>query len=136
MNSWRVQGLRFAVVGITANLVLYFAYLSLTYVGLGHKLAMTLLYAMGVLQTFVFNKRWSFEFSGGTGRSLPRYVALYAVGYVLNLSVLHLFVDRLGYSHAMVQAVAIFAIAAFLFVGQKHWVFSPLRADALPREAR
>ena len=49
----RQQFVRYALVGLAANFVLYLAYLALTWLGMGHKTAMTLLYALGVLQTEV-----------------------------------------------------------------------------------
>lgn len=123
ITSWYGQSLRFAVVGVASNLVLYLLYLALTSWFLGHKTAMTLLYVTGTLQTFVFNKIWTFSYVGCTPQSLVRYIIAYGSGYVLNLLLLALMVDQYDYSHAIVQGVAIVLVALWLFVLQKYWVF-------------
>ncbi len=125
MSTWRIQGLRFIIVGVASNLVLYLFYLTLTTLGLGYKTAMTLLYAVGVLQTFFFNKRWTFEHDGATHAALLRYIVAYAFGYLLNLLVLLVLVDRLGLPHQWVQGVMIITLAAMLFLLQRYWIFRP-----------
>ena len=64
LNAFSPQVIRFAVVGFASNLVLYLVYLGLTSIGLGHKNAMSILYVVGVLQTFVFNNKWTFRHYG------------------------------------------------------------------------
>ncbi len=123
MNTWRIQSLRFVIVGLASNLFLYLIYLGLTAMGLGHKSAMTLLYLIGTLQTFIFNKRWTFSHHGNIQNSMLRYLAVYGVCYLINLALLYTFVDRLGWSHARIQGFAILTIAILLFLAQKYWVF-------------
>ena len=117
------QFARFAVVGLVSNAALYVGYLLLTGMGLGPKLAMSLMYVTGVGATFVFNRRWSFEHGGGAPAALARYVAVYLFGYVLNLAVLMLLVDRLGLDHRIVQGAMILLLAVLIFMLQKFWVF-------------
>lgn len=119
------QFIRYATVGLASNIVLYLAYLALTTAGVESKLAMTLLYVLGVVQTFAFNKRWSFRHGGLRGPAFVRYCASYALGYLINLGVLLVLVDRLGYPHQVVQGVVILALAILLFLLQKYWVFRP-----------
>jgi putative flippase GtrA len=117
------QLVRYGFVGLASNLFGYLLYLGLTQLGLGPKLAMTLLYFVGVLQTFVFNKKWSFRFNGAATPALVRYATVYAVGYVVNLSVLMLLVDQMGLPHQWVQGAMIIVVAALLFLAQRYWVF-------------
>lgn len=117
------QFVRYATVGLISNIFLYVAYLGLTFAGLEPKLAMTLLYAVGVAQTFIFNKRWSFRHTGAHGTAFVRYCIAYATGYFINLAALFILVDRLGYAHQIVQGVMILALAVMLFMLQKFWVF-------------
>lgn len=119
------QFIRYAVVGLVSNGILYLAYIVLTWFGLGHKLAMTLLYAVGVLQTFIFNKTWTFKHEGEATMSLLRYCLSYAFGYIVNLSALIFLVDMAGYPHQIIQGIMIILIAVMLFVLQKYWVFRP-----------
>ena len=123
-----LQLARFGIVGLLSNAFLYLLYLGLTMAGMGHKLAMTLLYALGVAQTFVFNHRWTFAFGGTVPGALLRYIAVYLAGYAVNLGTLAFFVDRHGYPHQAVQGVSILGVAAMIFVLQKYWVFAERRA--------
>ena len=118
-----IQILRYGFVGLASNGALYAAYLILTAAGLGVKLTMTLLYVVGVIQTFIFNKRWTFRHDGPHRTAFARYCISYAFGYFLNLLVLYVLVDRLGYMHQIVQGVMIIGLAAILFLLQKFWVF-------------
>jgi putative flippase GtrA len=111
-----LQAFRFAVVGLASNAVLYLAYLGMTSAGIG------------VAQTFLFNKRWTFNHSGRLDAALLRYIALYAGGYLVNLLMLAWLVDGLGYPHQVVQGVMILTLAACFFVLQKIWVFKTSHA--------
>lgn len=119
------QFTRYAIVGLASNLVLYMLYLALTALGMGYKSAMTLLYVVGVAQTFIFNKKWSFRHGGNAAGAFTRYATAYAAGYALNLFALWLFVDRMGVPHQIVQGIMIVTLAVFLFLAQKYWVFTP-----------
>lgn len=126
--KWHIQLSRYALVGLVSNIVGYLLYLLLTYAGMGHKTAMTLLYAVGVLQTFYFNRGWSFGHDGEISVAFVRYVSAYALGYLFNLAMLMLLVDQWGWPHQWVQGVMIFVLACMLFLLQRYWVF---RAQAL-----
>lgn len=123
MTNWRIQGLRFALVGLGSNLVLYVLYLLLTTAGLGHKTAMTLLFAVGTLQTFIVNRAWTFGYKGGVQASFAKYVASYGAAYLLNLAALLLFVDHLNFPHQIVQGLMILTLALMLFLAHRYWVF-------------
>lgn len=121
----RTQLFRYLMVGMGSNVVLYLCYIALTEMGAGHKTAMTLLYAVGVAQTFYFNKKWSFKHDGPARRAFVRYALAYVAGYILNLGMLWLGVDWLQLPHQAVQAVAIVVVALSLFLMHKYWVFAP-----------
>ncbi len=124
-----LQALRFAIVGLASNAVLYLLYLGMTAAGMGPKLAMSLAYGMGVAQTFLFNKRWTFNHTGRFDAALLRYITLYVGGYLCNLLALAWFVDKLGYPHQIVQGIMILTLAGSFFILQKLWVFKPAPVD-------
>jgi len=126
------QFIRYVVVGLASNAVIYLAYIVLTQLGMGPKLAMSLLYVIGVLQTFVFNKKWSFRFEGAATTALVRYLMAYGVGYAVNLLALTLFVDQAQLPHQLVQGVMIFVVAFMLFVAHRYWVFPSNNNSSVP----
>lgn len=117
------QLLRYGLVGVGSNLLLYLAYLALAAGGMGYKTAMAMTYWLGVAGTFVFNRNWSFKHKGAWQRSFILYVAVYAVGYLTNLLGLIVLVDFGRLPHQAVQAAMILVVAGLIFILQKFWVF-------------
>ena len=91
---------------------------------------MTVLYGAGVLQTFLFNQRWSFRGRGPGGAALVRYCIAYTSGYAMNYLILAVFVDYLGLAHQYVQGVVIIMLTLYLFILQRMWVFRSYGAQA------
>jgi putative flippase GtrA len=122
--SWPVlaQLLRYGVVGLLTNLVGYLIYLLLT-LWVEPKLAVTILYPVGVLIGYFGHARYSFAYEGRTLSGLARFLVAHAIGYGANVSLLYVFTDLLGYPHWAVQAAAIFIVAALLFVLFRFFVF-------------
>ena len=119
------QLFRFGVVGIASNFLGYCLYILITYFGAEHKSTMTFLYLTGAIIGYIGNKTWSFEYQGRTLSSAARYCIAHFAGFLLNLAILLYFVDSLGYAHQLVQAIAIFVVAGFLFVTFRLYVFRP-----------
>lgn len=118
-----IQLFRYALIGLLSNIAGYLVYLALTYMGGTPKVTMTLLYGVGAAVGFFGNRSLTFEHKGGVMGAGVRYVIVHSFGYLINLGILIVFVDILGYAHQWVQAVAIFLVAAFLFVLFKLFVF-------------
>jgi putative flippase GtrA len=118
---------RFGIVGLLSNGLLYIAYLALTSIGVGPKTSMTIAFAAGVLQTYVANRSYTFRAKKGERGAFVRYFATYGLAYILNFLVLMLFVDELGFPHAVIQGVAILGLALVIFLLQKYWVFAAFK---------
>jgi putative flippase GtrA len=115
---------RFGIVGVTINLALYLAYLMLTHMGMDYRISMSVIYIFGTVLGFVLHRNWTFRSQGAWGDAFGRYVVAYASGYVLNLAGLWILVEAVNLSHALAQGAIIFAVAAYLFVLQKFWIFA------------
>lgn len=114
---------RFVIVGVASNLILYALFLCLIFLGVSNISGMTICYILGVCQTFYFNKNWSFKNSGSILSGFVKYVGLYLVGYFLNVCSLYILVHIFGYNVAYIQAFNIVVLALFFFVMQKYFVF-------------
>lgn len=119
------QFIRYALIGLITNSLGFGLYFVITYFFSTPKLTMTLLYALGTIVSFFANRRFTFKHSGQIGVSGTRFLLVQFLGYLLNLSLLLLFVDYLGYKHQIVQAIAIFVVAIFLFMLSRYFVFAP-----------
>ncbi|TBU92862.1 hypothetical protein DNJ95_12675 [Stutzerimonas kirkiae] len=124
------QLLRFAVLGVAFNAGGYMLYLLLTWLGVAPKLTVSLLYPLGALAGFLGNRKLTFSYRGSLFDSGLRYALAHTMGYALNLALLAVFADRLGYPHQWVQAVAVFVVAGFLFVAFKCFVFRHATTEA------
>lgn len=122
------QFLSYSLIGVLTNLLGYGMFLVLTDVWGSPKLTMTLLYSVGALIGFLANRRFTFRHSGRIGVAGSRYMMAQLLGYLLNLCLLLVFVDWLGFSYQVVQAIAIIVVAIFLFVLFRVFVFAPSMA--------
>jgi putative flippase GtrA len=117
------QLIRYGLVGVLSNLTIYIVYLLITHFGVEPKIAMTLVYIIGASIGFMGNRKWTFAHRGNSAGAALRYVLAHLVGYMLNFLILYIFVDRLGYAHQWIQAMAILIVAGFLFFVFKWFVF-------------
>jgi len=108
---------------VATNFLGYFVYLLITYCGVEPKVLITFMYPIGAAVGFFGNRQWAFAHKGSLLSSGARYFIAHLCGYLINLFILLTFVDRLGYPHQLVQAVAIFVVAGFLFLAFKYFVF-------------
>jgi putative flippase GtrA len=122
------QLVRYAVIGLATNVSGYTVYLLVTWAGIEPKVAMTSLYLIGAIASFFANRRWTFSHQGSIAAGGIRFGIAHLLGYLLNLGLLLVFVDRLGFPHQAVQAVAIVLVALFLFALFRWFVF-PTRDD-------
>ncbi|MCF1489788.1 GtrA family protein [Pseudomonas sp. AA27] len=116
------QFIRYGIVGVTSNGLVYLGYLLLVYADVGKKLSMTLMYLIGVVFGFIANHQWTFM-QGKQRGAMLRYVQMHIIGYLLNFLLLLIFSDLLGYPHQAVQAVAILVVALYGFLACKYFVF-------------
>ena len=128
-NNYINEIIRYGIVGVSLNSLMYFAYLMLTFFYLSPYYALLILYPLGVLIGFLAHKRISFKKSsnGNNYFELLKYIFIYVLGFLLNALLLYVFVEKSGYPHQLVQFLSIFIVAAFLFISLKFFVFSPER---------
>ena len=122
------QLIRYGVIGVSTNLAGYLLYLGLTYLGTSPKFTMSGLYLLGATTSFVLNRKLTFEHKGNQMGAGVRFILAHCAGYLINLAMLIIWVDRLGFAHQWVQACAILVVAGFLFISFKIFVF-PQTAD-------
>ncbi|OUS10665.1 hypothetical protein A9Q89_10655 [Gammaproteobacteria bacterium 53_120_T64] len=121
-----VQLTRYAFFGVVSNSLGYLAYFLLTYLGATPKITMTVLYGVGAAIGYIGNRNVTFAHKGSLLGSGVRYFITHFIGYFINLVILIIFIDRLGYAHQWVQAIAVFVVAGFLFIAFKFFVFTNL----------
>ena len=123
------QMFRYGLVGLSLNFTMYIVYLILTTFYFSPFNAIFLLYPLGILVSFFAHRGLTFKLNSlkWSFFELSKYVFLYVIGFFLNLLLLYVFFERLGYPHQLVQLSAIFIVAGFLFVSMKLFVFPAMQ---------
>ena len=116
---------RFVIVGLVSNIAGYFLYLTVTWLGATPKIAVTFLYPIGAAMGFWGNRHIAFNHQGHLLGAGLRYLLAHSIGYLMNWSILHLFVYQNAYPHQLVQGLAVPIVAVYLFLISKYWVFAP-----------
>ena len=127
---WQV--IRFGFVGFLSNGIGYMLYLALTSGGVPPKVTMTVLYLCAAGLSYLGNRRWTFAAQGGARATLLRYSVAHIIGYIINLIMLTVLVDRYGFPHQWIQALAVFVVASYLLIVFRYVVFTQSRATELP----
>jgi len=120
---------RYGVIGVSVNLAAYLAYLLFTYLGGTPKLTMSVIYVVTAFVSFLGNRKLTFVYQGGLLGSGLRFSIAHFFGYLINLGLLSVFVDKYGYPHQAIQVCAIAIVAIFLFITFKLFVFKEDSVD-------
>lgn len=117
------QLVRYGLVGIGINAALYVCYLLFVFLGAEPKIAMSIVYVIGLGVGFYGHRKLTFFHTENVRRAIVRYLVAHIGGYAINFFLLVAFVDHMHLSHALVQGLSIFIVAAYLFIIFKYWVF-------------
>ncbi|OLF81345.1 hypothetical protein AWH62_01345 [Maricaulis sp. W15] len=116
------------MVGIVANTALFGLYLVLASWGATPPLVATsLVYAIGIVLTYLGNALWSFERARTHAHTAPRYVAAYFIGYIVQAGGLQVFLHTFSVPHQIAQLMAMACAAGSIFLLLNIWVFAANR---------
>ncbi|MGF9562910.1 GtrA family protein [Neorhizobium sp. BT27B] len=124
MNGLVRQLVRFGLVGLVNTSVGLLAIYALMYVfQVSPGFANAGGYALGLCISFLLNRDWTFQDNSKICQTLPRYLAVAAVCYSLNLAIVLSAVHMLGIDPYVAQLLGIVAYTACMFVGCRLFVF-------------
>lgn len=122
------QVARYFVLGVVFNIAGYSIYLVLTtLMRLAPLIAVTVVYASISVINYIGNRMWTFGDRDPVKKTVPKYLAAQAVGYLTNLGIMQLFYGILAFPHAYVQLLAVLLVGAELFLLSKFFVFRAAR---------
>jgi putative flippase GtrA len=134
MHMVRAQFMRYVLVGLGLNAALYAMYLLLTWRIMGNEAAMTITLGVGTLLSFLANRRVTFRHRGDRLAALRRFLACYAIIYLIDFIALWVLAGQMGFPHQIVQGCAILVLPLLAFMMQRYWVF-PASAGTVGRIA-
>jgi putative flippase GtrA len=117
------QWLRFATVGVSNTLLSTAVFAGLFHLGVHYLLASTLAFALGALNSYILNRRWTFRSRAPRVPELARFLCVQAVGLGVNLGLLAAFVEGTGIPHVVAQVFAFPVASVVMFVLSRQWAF-------------
>jgi putative flippase GtrA len=88
-------------------------------------------YSAGVLNSFFWNKIWTFQVNQGTVKQFKRFFVLNMVCLVGSTAGIFIFVDILELPYKVVWFVIMSIVTIINFIGSKVWVFHQYRSAML-----
>ena len=116
------QLVRFLVVGVGNTVVSFIAYRLLLALGTPYAVAAPLAFAVGALNGYVFNRRWTFA-ARDTTRARVLYVGFQALGALSTTLLVVVFVHAAGLGRVAAYLLAIPPVTVSLFVVNRLWTF-------------
>jgi putative flippase GtrA len=118
------QLVRYGLVGLGINAALYSCFLLFVFFGVEPKIAMSIVYVIGLGVGFYGHRKLTFSHTENCRRAIGRFLVAHIGGYAINFFLLVVFVDHMHLSHALIQGLSILIVAAYLFIAFKYWAFS------------
>lgn len=114
---------KFIFVGVLNTIVGYGAYFILLYLNIHYILALIISSVIGIIHSFIWNKKWTFKSKGDVRKESLRFISVYGIAFLINLVILALFVEKLMFDPKIAQAFALCIVTIISFVGHKYWSF-------------
>ena len=116
------QFVRYLVVGVGNTLLSFIAYRLLLAIDTPYAVAALLAFAVGALNGYIFNRRWTFA-ARDTTRARVLYVGLQVFGAVTTSLLVVVFVRWLSVPHGIAYLAAVPPVTVTLFVANRLWTF-------------
>lgn len=115
---------RYAVVGL-ANTFVGLSIIFVLHLGLGVSViwANVFGYLAGFALGYVWNRRWTFGYTGDVRRSAFRYACLVVFAFGINLGLVLLLSRHMGVSYPIAQTLGVGTYSGVLFLGSRYIVF-------------
>lgn len=124
-----IQFVKFNLVGGINTVLATLVYVAVAALTDNYTLGLISDYAFGIVFGFIANKIWTFGHQEPFSlRLVAKYIAVYAVVFAINYSLLRLAVEHYGYDRYLAQFVIFAVVVLPIFIVQKKYVFADKRA--------
>ena len=80
-------------------------------------------YAVGLMVSFILNKRWTFSFHAWGLAPLLRFIAVFVVAYAANLVLVLWLIDAVGLNPFWSQTIGVIPYSTLFYVGCRWYAF-------------
>ena len=121
-NYWKLSGPFYGLLGQTGK-NLESMILQLGASSLDATLANIFGYGAGTINSFIWNKFWTFQVKYQAGTQFGRFILLNIACLVLSSLSLFIFTDFLGFSYGWIWFITMSVVTMANFSASKYWVF-------------
>ena len=119
-----VRVARFLAVGVLNTFVgLAVIYLCKLLLGTGDVISNVIGYAVGLGNSFAWNRRWTFGHSGAALPAAARFMIVFMVAYLLNLATVMAAIHLFAVNSYLAQAIGIIPYTSFFYLGSRWFAF-------------
>jgi putative flippase GtrA len=119
-----IQFLKFGLVGVSNTLIAFAVYtLLLKGFGVWYLAASAIGFALGAVNGFLLNRRWTFRGHVGDALTPVRWAVVQSCGLALNLGLLYVFVHDAALDKLLAQAFATIIVTVITFSVNRAWTF-------------
>lgn len=104
---------RYGATGIVVNFLLYLVFLVFLRLGLTPTVAAAFCYGLGVLISYLINRRWTFRSTEGHSRDLPKFLLAYGIGLASTLLTIAVLIRWLPPELAQVFNIGLTALVIY-----------------------
>jgi len=118
------EAIRFSAVGVLNTvLTLFLIWLLYSVFGFGYYVANGVGYLVGFVNSFLWNKHWTFKSQGKVWRESLLFTLIFLLSYAIQVLVLWLFMDVSGCSILVSQGISMCAYTCVNFMGNRYVTF-------------
>jgi len=119
----RHKEVRFFIVGGINTAVGYTAFVLFVFIGFQYLIANTLATIIGIINSYLWNRFFTFKSKGKAMSEIVRFSLVYATSYCISMLFLYLIVDRLSVNIYIAGALNIIITTIISWFGHKNFSF-------------
>lgn len=115
---------KFGIIGVI-NTLLFFTlfFLFFNIIKFHYLLATTISYFLAIINSFAFNKKWTFESNGNSRKEFIKFCFVNCIAIIVNSLVMFLLVDKIGLNPWFAQVLTICVTMCVNYLGNRLWTF-------------
>jgi putative flippase GtrA len=119
-----LQFVKFGIVGVSNTLISFAVYtLLLKAFDVWYVAASGIGFAVGAINGFLWNRAWTFRGHVGDALTPVRWFVVQSCGLLVNLGLVYVFVDGVGFGKLTGQAATIAIVTLLTFFANRAWTF-------------
>lgn len=118
------EQIRFLFVGGLNTIVGYGSYALLLLVGLNFVYANTISYIIGVIHSYIWNKKFTFKSNNKSILEVIKFIGVYVINYLIGLAFISLFIKVFGINEYLAGALNLVVTTLISYFGHKYFSFA------------